>query len=378
MATVRHARADRDRRADRRRRAGRPVPGVRARPARDRGAGRRCAAARRRPVPRALPRQADLRHSGPADVHRAGADRAAAARRSSRSRPAFTSGQQVDRRRAARRRPLRRRHLDRYALFAKAIVVAGGVGSFQPRRLQAWRARRLRGTQVFYGTQQTWTHLRLRVVVVGGGDEAVDGGARTRVATSARPASPCCTGATSSGLGRARGTTCGAARRPERLNSSPARPAAWRQRKAALDRTGGRSTTDGARRLPARRCSGSLGLSPKLGPIAEWGLALERKQVVVDTATLRDQRAGHLRGRRHQHLPGQEEAHPLRLPRSARSPPSPPRASCWPERAEPLLSTRPPARSCTAARRRPKRSPKTSRNLAIIRPRTRFAPARIR
>ena len=27
------------------------------------------------------------------------------------------------------------------------------------------------------------------------------------------------------------------------------------------------------------------GLSPKLGPIADWGLALERKQLVVDTAT---------------------------------------------------------------------------------------------
>jgi thioredoxin reductase (NADPH) len=26
-----------------------------------------------------------------------------------------------------------------------------------------------------------------------------------------------------------------------------------------------------------------LGLSPKLGPIAQWGLALERKQLVVDT-----------------------------------------------------------------------------------------------
>ena len=27
-----------------------------------------------------------------------------------------------------------------------------------------------------------------------------------------------------------------------------------------------------------------LGLAPKLGPIAAWGLALERKQLVVDTA----------------------------------------------------------------------------------------------
>ncbi|MCB1975101.1 MAG: NAD(P)/FAD-dependent oxidoreductase, partial [Burkholderiaceae bacterium] len=28
-----------------------------------------------------------------------------------------------------------------------------------------------------------------------------------------------------------------------------------------------------------------LGLVPRLGPVAEWGLALERKQLVVDTAT---------------------------------------------------------------------------------------------
>jgi thioredoxin reductase (NADPH) len=26
-----------------------------------------------------------------------------------------------------------------------------------------------------------------------------------------------------------------------------------------------------------------MGLSPKLGPVADWGLALERKQLVVDT-----------------------------------------------------------------------------------------------
>ncbi len=28
-----------------------------------------------------------------------------------------------------------------------------------------------------------------------------------------------------------------------------------------------------------------LGVSPRLGPVADWGLALERKQVKVDTAT---------------------------------------------------------------------------------------------
>ena len=35
--------------------------------------------------------------------------------------------------------------------------------------------------------------------------------------------------------------------------------------------------------VPCDQVLAFFGLSPKLGPIAEWGLALERKQVVVDT-----------------------------------------------------------------------------------------------
>ncbi|HNQ09204.1 MAG TPA: FAD-dependent oxidoreductase, partial [Giesbergeria sp.] len=38
-------------------------------------------------------------------------------------------------------------------------------------------------------------------------------------------------------------------------------------------------------RLPLDLLLVRLGLVPRLGPIAEWGLALERKQLVVDTAT---------------------------------------------------------------------------------------------
>jgi thioredoxin reductase (NADPH) len=38
-----------------------------------------------------------------------------------------------------------------------------------------------------------------------------------------------------------------------------------------------------ARLLPLEVLLVFFGLSPKLGPIAQWGLALERKQVVVDT-----------------------------------------------------------------------------------------------
>ena len=45
-------------------------------------------------------------------------------------------------------------------------------------------------------------------------------------------------------------------------------------------------TADGSTRaLPLDMLLVLTGLSPKLGPIADWGLALERKQLVVDTAS---------------------------------------------------------------------------------------------
>ena len=36
----------------------------------------------------------------------------------------------------------------------------------------------------------------------------------------------------------------------------------------------------------------ALGVSPRLGPIADWGLAMERKQLVVDTETFQTSAPG--------------------------------------------------------------------------------------
>jgi thioredoxin reductase (NADPH) len=41
---------------------------------------------------------------------------------------------------------------------------------------------------------------------------------------------------------------------------------------------------DQLRTIPADVVLARQGLSPKLGPLANWGLALERKQIPVDTA----------------------------------------------------------------------------------------------
>ena len=138
-------RPDRDRCRHRRRRPGRPVPGVRARPARDQGAHHRLARLPRRPVHRALSRQADLRHPGRAGVHRQGADRQPAqadraVRRDLPPRPGSDAWSHKQ-----RRRPLRRRdHRKGTRFLTKTIFIAGGVGSFQPRTAEGRRPRQVR------------------------------------------------------------------------------------------------------------------------------------------------------------------------------------------------------------------------------------------
>jgi thioredoxin reductase (NADPH) len=44
--------------------------------------------------------------------------------------------------------------------------------------------------------------------------------------------------------------------------------------------------------LPADVVVASLGLSPRLGPLADWGLALERKQLPVQTDTFSTHESG--------------------------------------------------------------------------------------
>ena len=57
-----------------------------------------------------------------------------------------------------------------------------------------------------------------------------------------------------------------------------------------------------------------FGLHPKLGPIAEWGLSIDKRAIQVDTEKFQTNIPGIFRGRRHQHLSGQEEADPVGLP----------------------------------------------------------------
>jgi thioredoxin reductase (NADPH) len=168
--------------------------------------------------------------------------------------------------------------------IAKTIFVAGGVGSFQPRLLKVEGLDRHQDTQVFYRVKNPAQFAGKNLVVVGGGDSALDWALNFA----------------QEGPHKAESVIL--IHRRDGFRAAPANVAKMHQMCDALEmqfivgqvtgveETDGRLTNikvtggDGVTRLvPLDLLLVFFGLSPKLGPIAEWGLGLERKQIVVDT-----------------------------------------------------------------------------------------------
>ena len=167
-------------------------------------------------------------------------------------------------------------------LLAKTIVVAGGVGSFQPRRLKIDGIAAFEGTQLFYGAPDASAFDRQQVIVIGDTDAALERAIDL--------------------VGHGANVTL--MHRRDEFKAEPATIEQVRQLRASrrlqfiaaqptgIEQRGGRLTAllvaaaDGTTpSLPVDALIVLTGLSPKLGPIADWGLALERKQLVVDTAS---------------------------------------------------------------------------------------------
>ena len=202
-------------------------------------------------------------------------------------KPAFHLGQQVD---VVEPQADGRFRIETSAgtqLLAKSIVIAGGVGSFQPRRLKIDGLASFEGTQLFYGAPQRDTHER--VVVIGDGDVAleyaIDRVEHQRDVTlmhrrdefKAEPATI------------ARVQALRAAKQLKFIAAQPTGIELHDGRLTALKVTAADGSTPS---LPLDALVVLTGLSPKLGPIADWGLALERKQLVVDTASFQTSTPG--------------------------------------------------------------------------------------
>jgi thioredoxin reductase (NADPH) len=166
------------------------------------------------------------------------------------------------------------------SFITKTISIAGGVGSFEPRKLKVDGIGAFEGKQLFYRLSDPRQFDGKQVVICGGGDSALDcaldfvGKAgsvvlvhrsdtfRAAPASVARMRELCERWEMQFEIGQVTGFDA----RDERL--------------AELKITGRDGVT---RRLPLDCVLVFFGLSPKLGPIAEWGLEIDSKQIVVDT-----------------------------------------------------------------------------------------------
>jgi thioredoxin reductase (NADPH) len=155
-----------------------------------------------------------------------------------------------------------------------AVIVTGGLGGFTPRPLPAAQA--YTGTGVVYFVPRLDDLAGHDVLIVGGGDSAFDW------ALALHPVARSVTLAHRRDRFRAHAGTVA------RVQALPvtilvnAQVAALHGAEAvtAADITVG---ADGTRRIPVDTVVAALGFTADLGPLAEWGLQLDRRHIVVDS-----------------------------------------------------------------------------------------------
>lgn len=171
------------------------------------------------------------------------------------------------------------------AIFqAKTVFIAGGVGSFTPRKLRFPAAESLEERQLHYRVRNPGQFAGQRIVILGGGDSALDW------AVALAPE------AETLALVHRRDEFRGAEATAEKLRTLAASGNAeiiLSSNATGLELDGDKLTGveitklgEGTKRvLETDHLLVFFGLSPKLGPIAEWGLEMGRKTISVDTAT---------------------------------------------------------------------------------------------
>jgi thioredoxin reductase (NADPH) len=163
---------------------------------------------------------------------------------------------------------------------ARTVIIAGGLGSFQPRKLGVPGAEVFEGRHIHYKVKSAAEFTDKHVVIFGGGDSALDW--------------------TLEFAGRARSLTL-VHRRPE-FRAAPASVAKMRDlvksgsmqyveaiaesvltRDEAFHGVRVKKTDGSLEELQADHVLTFFGLHPKLGPIAEWGLGIDKRAIHVDT-----------------------------------------------------------------------------------------------
>jgi len=163
---------------------------------------------------------------------------------------------------------------------AGAVIIAGGVGSFQPRHLGVDGAADFSGRQIHYKVRNAADFHGRHLAIFGGGDSALDW--------------------TMELAPKAKSLTL--VHRRAEFRGAPASVARVRELEAAgkvrfiegvaesLQTADGRVTgvtvkgvDESVHAVEAEQLLVFFGLAPKLGPIGEWGLELDKRAIKVDT-----------------------------------------------------------------------------------------------
>jgi thioredoxin reductase (NADPH) len=162
---------------------------------------------------------------------------------------------------------------------ARCVFVAGGVGSFQPRRLRFEGIENFEDKSLFYKVRDPSDFYGKQLAILGGGDSALDWIIEL---------APKANGVTSI---HRREEYRGAPASVDKMRALAAegkvRPIIGKVSGYKADDAGitGLTVTVGDEEIevPCEAVLVFYGLAPKLGPIAEWGLNINRKTVNVDT-----------------------------------------------------------------------------------------------
>ncbi len=167
----------------------------------------------------------------------------------------------------------------------KVLIIAAGVGAFQARKLSVEGAAELEGTYLHYRLSDTARFADQDVVVMGGEEPAV--AAALKLTLEAQPPKSVTlmhrrdVFAAEPILLQAMRDAVASGKLQLQIGQSTALLSKANQLHALQVATPDGQTIE----RPAQHVLAFLGLSPKLGPIANWGLAIERKQLVVNTET---------------------------------------------------------------------------------------------
>nr|WP_040477992.1 NAD(P)/FAD-dependent oxidoreductase [Longispora albida] len=187
--------------------------------------------------------------------------------------PRYLLGVQADKLSYAEERPVLTL-ADSTAVHAGAVLLTGGIGSFSPRPLPA--AGSFTGAGIVYFVPHLDDHAGQRVVIVGGGDSAFDW---------AMALAPIAAGVTIIHRRDAFRAHAGTVARVKELGVRILVNAQVTEILGEERVTGVRVVARGEEPvvLPAETVVAALGFIADLGPLAEWGLRLDKRHVWVDS-----------------------------------------------------------------------------------------------